>query len=60
LNELSSDAPAIPKIEEEDKSEDEGVPSGTSAMAMPASLYHTNTGQYCMFAKILCDIVEHI
>ncbi|XP_075275812.1 cAMP-responsive element modulator isoform X2 [Opisthocomus hoazin] len=46
LNELSSDAPAIPKIEEEDKSEDEGVPSGTSAMAMPASLYHTNTGQY--------------
>ncbi|NXJ92483.1 CREM protein, partial [Corythaixoides concolor] len=46
LNELSSDAPAVPKIEEEDKSEDEGAPSGISAMAMPASLYHTNTGQY--------------
>ncbi|NXL59343.1 CREM protein, partial [Chordeiles acutipennis] len=45
LNELSSDAPAVPKIEEE-KSEDEGAPSGTSAMAMPSSLYHTNTGQY--------------
>ncbi|NXW29469.1 CREM protein, partial [Phaetusa simplex] len=45
LNELSSDAPAVPKIEEE-KSDDEGAPSGISAMAMPTSLYHTNTGQY--------------
>ncbi|NXH11306.1 CREM protein, partial [Bucco capensis] len=42
LNELSSDAPAVQKIEEE-KSEDEGAPS---AMAMAANLYHTNTGQY--------------
>ncbi|NWU05347.1 CREM protein, partial [Cephalopterus ornatus] len=46
LNELSSDAPAVAKIEEEEKSEDEGTPSGISAMAMPTSLYHTNTGQY--------------
>ncbi|KAM6103509.1 cAMP-responsive element modulator isoform 3-T6 [Theristicus caerulescens] len=46
LNELSSDAPAVPKIEEEEKSEDEGAPSGISAMAMPTSLYHANTGQY--------------
>ncbi|KFM07087.1 cAMP-responsive element modulator, partial [Aptenodytes forsteri] len=46
LNELSSDVPAVPKIEEEEKSEDEGAPSGISAMAMPTSLYHTNTGQY--------------
>ncbi|XP_075562297.1 cAMP-responsive element modulator isoform X14 [Pelecanus crispus] len=46
LNELSSDVPAVPKIEEEEKSEDEGAPSGISAMAMPASLYHANTGQY--------------
>ncbi|KAK2531217.1 Crem [Columba livia] len=46
LNELSSDAPAIPKIEEEEKSEDEGTPSGMSPMAMPTSLYHTNAGQY--------------
>ncbi|XP_074902081.1 cAMP-responsive element modulator isoform X12 [Buteo buteo] len=46
LNELSSDAPAVPKIEEEEKSEDEGASSGISAMSMPASLYHTNTGQY--------------
>ncbi|XP_069634232.1 cAMP-responsive element modulator isoform X7 [Haliaeetus albicilla] len=46
LNELSSDAPAVPKIEEEEKSEDEGASSGISAMAMPTSLYHSNTGQY--------------
>ncbi|NXF33053.1 CREM protein, partial [Nyctibius bracteatus] len=46
LNELSSDAPAVPKIEEEEKSENEGAPSGISSMAMPASLYHTNAGQY--------------
>ncbi|XP_026697524.1 cAMP-responsive element modulator isoform X1 [Athene cunicularia] len=46
LNELSSDAAAVPKIEEEEKSEDEGVPLGISAMPMPTSLYHTNTGQY--------------
>ncbi|XP_010018219.1 PREDICTED: cAMP-responsive element modulator isoform X4 [Nestor notabilis] len=45
LNELSSDAPAIPKIEEE-KSDDEGAPSGIPAMAMPAGLYHSNTGKY--------------
>ncbi|CAM9233573.1 unnamed protein product [Bubo scandiacus] len=46
LNELSSDAAAVPKIEEEEKSEDEGVPLGISAMAMPTSLYHSNAGQY--------------
>ncbi|KAF2984056.1 hypothetical protein EK904_008096 [Melospiza melodia maxima] len=50
LNELSSDAPAVAKIEEEEKSEDEGTPSGISAVAMPTSLYHTNTGQYRMCA----------
>lgn len=59
MNELSSDAPAIPKIEEE-KSDDEGVPSGIPAMAMPAGLYHSNTGQYSMFPKILCAVVEHM
>ncbi|XP_039933689.1 cAMP-responsive element modulator isoform X3 [Hirundo rustica] len=50
LNELSSDAPAVAKIEEE-KSEDEGTPSGISAMAMPTSLYHTNTGQYLTISQ---------
>ncbi|NXQ22141.1 CREM protein, partial [Peucedramus taeniatus] len=51
LNELSSDAPAVAKIEEEEKSEDEGTPSGISAMAMPTSLYHTNTGQYLTISQ---------
>ncbi|XP_009474226.1 PREDICTED: cAMP-responsive element modulator isoform X8 [Nipponia nippon] len=56
LNELSSDAPAVPKIEEEEKSEDEGAPSGISAMAMPASLYHTNTGQYNRDSLLLSHV----
>ncbi|NXC38672.1 CREM protein, partial [Penelope pileata] len=43
LNELSSDNPAIPKIEEE-KSEEEGP--GISPLSVPASLYHSSTGQY--------------
>ncbi|NXT80642.1 CREM protein, partial [Zapornia atra] len=51
LNELSSDSPAVPKIEEEEKSEDEGAASGTSAMGMTSSLYHTNTGQYIAIAQ---------
>ncbi|XP_009077490.1 PREDICTED: cAMP-responsive element modulator-like, partial [Acanthisitta chloris] len=51
LNELSSDAPAVAKIDEEEKSEDEGTPSGISAMAMPTSLYHTNTGQYLTISQ---------
>ncbi|XP_061852520.1 cAMP-responsive element modulator isoform X5 [Colius striatus] len=45
LNELSSDAPAVPKIEEE-KSEDEGASSGISATGVLSSLYHANAGQY--------------
>ncbi|XP_010285119.1 PREDICTED: cAMP-responsive element modulator isoform X6 [Phaethon lepturus] len=56
LNELSSDAPAVPKIEEEEKSEDEGAPSGISAMAMPTSLYHTNTGQYNRDSLLLSHV----
>ncbi|NXA11500.1 CREM protein, partial [Sapayoa aenigma] len=50
LNELSSDAPAVAKIEEE-KSEDEGTPSGISALATPTSLYQTNTGQYLTISQ---------
>ncbi|XP_031471875.1 cAMP-responsive element modulator isoform X5 [Phasianus colchicus] len=43
LNELSSDTPAIPRIEEE-KSEEEGA--GISPLSMPGSLYHSSTGQF--------------
>uniref|UniRef100_A0A8C8S940 cAMP-responsive element modulator n=1 Tax=Pelusios castaneus TaxID=367368 RepID=A0A8C8S940_9SAUR len=50
LNELSSDATSIPKIEEE-KSEEEGTPSCIPAMAVPTSLYQTSTGQYIAIAQ---------
>nr|XP_048316702.1 cAMP-responsive element modulator isoform X13 [Myodes glareolus] len=45
LNELSSDVPGIPKIEEE-KSEEEGTPPNIATMAVPTSIYQTSTGQY--------------
>ncbi|XP_048223352.1 cAMP-responsive element modulator isoform X2 [Perognathus longimembris pacificus] len=44
LNELSSDVPGIPKIEEE-KPEEEGTAPNV-AMAVPTSIYQTSTGQY--------------
>ncbi|XP_065587570.1 cAMP-responsive element modulator isoform X4 [Cyrtonyx montezumae] len=43
LNELSSDTPAIPRIDEE-KSEEEGA--GISPLSMPSSLYQSSTGQF--------------
>ncbi|XP_054572624.1 cAMP-responsive element modulator isoform X6 [Eptesicus fuscus] len=45
LNELSSDVPGVPKIEEE-KSEGEGTPPNIATMAVPTSIYQTSTGQY--------------
>ncbi|XP_035867980.1 cAMP-responsive element modulator-like [Phyllostomus discolor] len=51
LNELSSDVPGVPKIEEE-KSEEEGTPPHITTMAVPASIYQTSTGQYSMYAAI--------
>ncbi|XP_058600310.1 cAMP-responsive element modulator isoform X19 [Neofelis nebulosa] len=45
LNELSSDVPGVPKIEEE-KSEEEGTPPNITTMAVPTSIYQTSTGQY--------------
>ncbi|XP_040306914.1 cAMP-responsive element modulator isoform X14 [Herpailurus yagouaroundi] len=45
LNELSSDVPGVPKIEEE-KSEEERTPPNIATMAVPTSIYQTSTGQY--------------
>ncbi|XP_069315040.1 cAMP-responsive element modulator isoform X8 [Eulemur rufifrons] len=45
LNEISSDVPGVPKIEEE-KSEEEGTPPNIPTMAVPTSIYQTSTGQY--------------
>ncbi|XP_035285591.1 cAMP-responsive element modulator-like isoform X2 [Anguilla anguilla] len=45
LNELSSDTPAVPKIEEE-KSEEEMASTNITTMSTPASIYQTSSGQY--------------
>ncbi|XP_024144757.1 cyclic AMP-responsive element-binding protein 1 isoform X2 [Oryzias melastigma] len=44
LNDLSSDAPAVPRIEEE-KSEDDSGPAITT-VTMPTPIYQTSSGQY--------------
>ncbi|XP_008323234.1 cyclic AMP-responsive element-binding protein 1 isoform X1 [Cynoglossus semilaevis] len=44
LNDLSSDVPAVPKIEEE-KSEDDSAPAITT-VTMPTPIYQTSSGQY--------------
>ncbi|XP_069790003.1 cyclic AMP-responsive element-binding protein 1b isoform X3 [Narcine bancroftii] len=44
LNELSSDTPGVPRIEEE-KSEEESAPTVTT-MTMPTPIYQTSSGQY--------------
>ncbi|XP_054436942.1 cAMP-responsive element modulator isoform X2 [Pteronotus mesoamericanus] len=49
LNELSSDVPGVPKIEE--KSEEEGTPPNIATMAVPTSIYQTSTGQYIAIAQ---------
>nr|XP_035939988.1 cAMP-responsive element modulator isoform X2 [Halichoerus grypus] len=50
LNELSSDVPGVPKIEEE-KPEEEGTPPNIATMAVPTSIYQTSTGQYIAIAQ---------
>lgn len=44
LNDLSSDVPAVPRIEEE-KSEDDTAPAITT-VTMPTPIYQTSSGQY--------------
>uniref|UniRef100_A0A8C5Y0X5 cAMP-responsive element modulator n=1 Tax=Microcebus murinus TaxID=30608 RepID=A0A8C5Y0X5_MICMU len=41
-NEISSDVPGVPKIEEESEEE----PPNIATMAVPTSIYQTSTGQY--------------
>ncbi|XP_012301116.1 cAMP-responsive element modulator isoform X33 [Aotus nancymaae] len=50
LNELSSDVPCVPKIEEE-ISEEEGTPPNIATMAVPTSIYQTSMGQYIAIAQ---------
>lgn len=53
LNDLSSDAPAVPRIEEE-KSEDDSGPAITT-VTMPTPIYQTSSGQY---SKFNCEMVS--
>lgn len=47
LNDLSSDVPAVPRIEEE-KSEDDSAPAITT-VTMPTPIYQTSSGQYSKY-----------
>lgn len=44
LNDLSSDTPAVPRIEEE-KNEEESTPAITT-VTVPTPIYQTSSGQY--------------
>lgn len=57
LNDLSSDVPAVPRIEEE-KSEDDSAPAITT-VTMPTPIYQTTSGQYSksLWLKSLCNNV---
>ncbi|XP_050983216.1 cAMP-responsive element modulator isoform X2 [Labeo rohita] len=46
LNELSSDVPAVPKIEEEEKVEEESPATSVATVTAPSSIYQTSSGQY--------------
>ncbi|XP_066514165.1 cAMP-responsive element modulator isoform X2 [Hoplias malabaricus] len=47
LSELSSDTPAVPKIDEEEKIEDDTPASSSIAtVTVPSSIYQTSSGQY--------------
>lgn len=59
LNDLSSDVPAVPKIEEE-KSEDDSAPAITT-VTMPTPIYQTSSGQYseCLSRDALLPAFGH-
>ncbi|XP_073347027.1 cAMP-responsive element modulator isoform X1 [Pagrus major] len=50
LNELSSDSPAVPKIDEE-KTEEEVPVSSAASASVPTSIYQTSSGQYIAFTQ---------
>lgn len=50
LNDLSSDAPGVPRIEEE-KSEEDAAPAITT-VTVPTPIYQTSSGQYSMFQSL--------
>ncbi|KAM6918701.1 cAMP-responsive element modulator isoform 1-T1 [Xenentodon cancila] len=50
LNELSSDTPAVPKIDEE-KTEDEVPVASSPSASVPNSIYQTSSGQYIAISQ---------
>ncbi|XP_047445207.1 cAMP-responsive element modulator [Mugil cephalus] len=50
LNELSSDSPAVPKIDEE-QAEDEEPDSSDPPVSAPSSIYQTSSGQYIAISQ---------
>lgn len=48
LNELSTDSPAVPKIDEE-KTEEEAAASSAASASAPTSIYQTSSGQYSQY-----------
>ncbi|KAG7236613.1 hypothetical protein INR49_000737 [Caranx melampygus] len=50
LNELSSDSPAVSKIDEE-KAEDEVAVSSAASASVPTSIYQTSSGQYSQYTR---------
>lgn len=50
LNELSSDSPAVPKIDEE-KTEEEVPVSSAASPSVPTSIYQTSSGQYSQYTS---------
>lgn len=48
LNDLSSDAPGVPRIEEE-KSEEETTAPAITTVTVPTPIYQTSSGQYSMW-----------
>lgn len=58
LNDLSSDAPAVPRIEEE-KSEDDSAPTITT-VTMPTPIYQTSSGQYSKCLFFHRDVVHRV
>ncbi|KAF7221933.1 transcript variant X1 [Nothobranchius furzeri] len=59
LNELSSDSPAVPKIEEE-KGEDEAPVSSSPSASLPNSIYQTSSGQFSHIIIVLKLLIESL
>uniref|UniRef100_V9LBB7 Cyclic AMP-responsive element-binding protein 1 n=1 Tax=Callorhinchus milii TaxID=7868 RepID=V9LBB7_CALMI len=58
LNELSSDTPGVPRIDEEKSEEESNATSVT--MTMPTPIYQTSSGQYSMYTPHILTLLTGI